>query len=153
MSVPLPVLGLDLRDQDVLTLLTMCLWGEARNQPEAGIIGVAWVIRNRVVDGRYGETWKDVMLAPKQFSCFLAGDPNLRKMMEPEQYGTLGIWNRCAAVAEGVYRGDIPSNVGRATHYHSVRKPKAARRWPPLWAGSMRRVAVIGDHIFYEAQR
>jgi len=105
-SVPLPVLGLDLKDQDTLTLLTMCLWGEARNQPEEGVVAVAHVVRNRVLSGKWGDTWRDVLLAPKQFSCFNPNDLNRIRMMEPQRYGTLGIWNRCAEAAEKVYKGE-----------------------------------------------
>lgn len=153
MSVPLPVVGLDLRDQDTLTLLAMCLWGEARNQTEEGLIAVGCVIRNRVLSGRFGASWKDVMLAPKQFSCFNPDDPNRRKMMEPDRYGTPGVWARVARVAEGIFRGETKDITDGSDHYHTVQRPKGAKVWPPSWARRMTKTLVAGDHVFYRSAR
>lgn len=150
MRVPLPFAHLPLEDQDTLTLLTMCVWGEARNQPHAGKVAVACVVRNRVIQSpRFGDGWKGVLLKPKQFSCFNPGDPNAKKVLEPDQYSTLGIWNECAEAAYGVFKGEVPDNTAGACWYFTVKKPKGARVWPPKWSHELAKRCVIGDHVFY----
>ena len=150
MSVPLPIPHLPYKEQDTLVLLTMVLWGEARNQTHEGLTGVAWVIRNRVLDAkeRFGHDWKSVILKPKQFSCLNPDDPQAAMMLYPQRYSTPEIWRRCAEVAEGVFRGDLADPTSGANHYYTVRRPRWAKAWPPRWAGSMTKTVVLGDHQF-----
>ena len=58
-------------------------------------------------------------------------------------------WRRAVEVARQVLLGGSSARlaeVGNATHYH-------ATSVLPLWASDMRRVDIIGHHVFYEASR
>lgn len=59
-----------LADCDEMDILIACLMGEAEAEDIIGKIAVGCVIRNRVLDSRWPDTFKDVCLQPKQFSCF-----------------------------------------------------------------------------------
>jgi N-acetylmuramoyl-L-alanine amidase len=65
------------KDRDVLA---RTLWGEARGEGLAGMVAVAWSIRNRVEDGKdkswWGEGYTGVCQKPYQFSCWNKNDPN-----------------------------------------------------------------------------
>ena len=52
-----------LNDLDLLTALIM---GEAESEPLLGKIAVACVVKNRLNDRRWGNTWQDVMLQKYQ---------------------------------------------------------------------------------------
>ena len=58
----------DMSDIDLLTALCM---GEAEAEPLLGKIAVAQVVYHRTQDNRWPNGWRDVMLQPYQFSCFL----------------------------------------------------------------------------------
>lgn len=137
------------RALDEARLLALCLWGEARGETMAGKIAVASVIVNRAkAGGWFGATVRDVILKPKQFSCFNAGDPNHIPLCLRAQ-----LWNHyiqkdkalreCFRIAEGVLSGAVKGNVGGATHYKTTACAAS-------WAASMERVAVIGNHEFFE---
>ena len=141
-----------LSDQDILALT---LFGEARGEPIEGQIAVAQVIRNRVRidignDGKpdwWGEGYRGVCLAPKQFSCWNDGDPTqkaiidkvgvLRVSLDPGQPMRQLHW-----IAHGIIDGDVFGTLHGATHYH-------AESIAPSWAKSMIVVARKGHHIFY----
>src|SRR5688572_17412765 len=79
---------IDFTESDV-DAMARTLYGEARGEPEAGQIAVAWVIRNRVTtDLRgdkkpdwWGEGVQGVCVNPSQFSCWRTDDPNRAKML------------------------------------------------------------------------
>ncbi len=51
------------------------VYGEAGGESAEGQEAVANVIRNRVLSGRYGQGYEDVITAPRQFSVWNPGDP------------------------------------------------------------------------------
>lgn len=65
------------RDRDILA---RTWWGEARDEFLASQIAAAWIIRNRVNDGKaklwWGEGYTGVCQKPCQFSCWNRNDPN-----------------------------------------------------------------------------
>lgn len=132
-------------------------YGEARNQPIAGIQGVLSVQKTRVSLGKWGATWASVVLADRQFSCWNDHDPNsdmlldlahklINHTFEPSSNPIL---DACIFVATRVMNGDYQSNVGRAMHYFN---PKVVT---PAWAteAPAHQVAHIYDHVFYEGVR
>ena len=107
---------------------------EARGEPDIGKAAVAYVILNRIKDPRWGDSIKEVVHEPYQFSYL----KDKHKQTPPTNHD----WITARKIAHGVISGTISNPVGEATHYHSVRvNPKRAKRLEP--------VALIGKHIFY----
>ncbi len=123
-----------------LTLLAIAIWREARGEPNEGKIAVGEVIRNRVDDSRWPDTWEDVILQPWQFSAFNKGDPNATKFPDP----TTRAWLDCYAAACSVYEiGPEKGYANGANHYCAVSVH-------PSWARTDKLVAQIGRHKFYK---
>lgn len=141
---------LDTLDEAEIVALTA--WGEARNQPILGIVGVLSVIRNRYLNGHWGATFKAVCLAHLQFSCWNEGDPNRAQMLafaqilnagQPMPYDPPLLV--CQLLANELVAGRIRSNVGDAMFYFAP-----ASTPTPTWAlPPAKRVALIGSHVFY----
>ena len=56
-------------------LLARCVWGEYRGSDDVQVVAVAWCILNRVDDARFGNTIKEVVTAPWQFSGYQPTNP------------------------------------------------------------------------------
>lgn len=90
-----------------LDLLIAVIRGEAESEPFIGKLAVACVIRNRVNDRRWPDTYREVILRPKQFSCFMDGffRPGIFRHEENQLW-----WRECKFAAWGVLHncvGDI----------------------------------------------
>jgi len=79
---------------------------------------VGSVLRRRVQDRRWPDTYNDVALQPAQFSCFNAGDPNFEKLMNPETYEKHEVIQQLHWVANGIVYGLLLDNVAGANHYY-----------------------------------
>lgn len=133
--------------------VALTLFGEARGESLDGQIAVASVLRNRLLDGRWGQSLTAVCLAPWQFSCWNEADPNRPLLLQLAQQ--LGaplspdpidpVLRRCLWIADGVVTGVLPSTVKRATHYYAV-----ALRDTPRWAKTGSLVGRVGGHLFFE---
>lgn len=163
-------------ERDVV-IMALTLYGEARGLDTEGQTKVAWVIRNRAERfgfvgtshvGAEGAVAK-ACLMPWQFSCWNDGDPNasalkalLREFDKTGErpYGLDHQFKIATAVLEGIVE-DITNG---ADHYHTIRAPRWADRWPPTWAKAYGVVAcdtiVDGDgetiadprgHVFYSS--
>ncbi len=135
-----PALGISLGVLEGLAYAALTILGEARGEPIEGQIAVAWVIRNRVEHGWRGTDYKSVVLAPKQFSCWNKGDPNLALLQAikgaPKEFmGALGIML-------AVYGDKLPDPTRGAVSYYN---PAIVE---PSWAPSMIVTAAIGRHRF-----
>lgn len=107
---------------------------EARGESDVGKAAVAQVVINRTKDPRWGDSIKEVIHQPHQFSYL----KDKHKQSKP----TADDWNTAMKIAHGVISGTISNPVGEATHYHATRvKPK--------WAKKLEPVAKIGQHVFY----
>ncbi|MGH9576122.1 MAG: cell wall hydrolase [Terriglobales bacterium] len=148
-SVPIPHPHRPLREQSGDVLLAMCIFGEARGEPEEARLAVGHVVRNRVRSPhqRYGRGWHGVMLKKWQFSCFLPGDPNLAKLLHPVEHEPAEVWERCWRAANCVYAGAAADNSGGATHYFD----DSLRGCPPLWAARYVRTVKLGRLHFFRA--
>ena len=134
------------------------IYWESRNQSVKGMMAVAMVTRNRVLDTRFPHTycevvhegptrpsWKDpTKYHPVknrcQFSWYCDGkaenvpaaDADLFKFMH--------------ALAFKIYHGNLLDITYGATHYH-------ADYVKPAWAESKTRTIKVGNHIFYRWER
>lgn len=118
--------------------LAKTIYGEARGESIETMFAVGWVIRNRLQVRRHGNTYKDVVLQPKQFSCWNEGDPNY-KVMEGMLEGKL--WEVCISVAMIVMRSAEKHNpVPNVRHYYD----KSLDSNPPYWAEEGEYMSIYG---------
>lgn len=136
----LPNPSMPMNRQRDLTLLALCVFGEARGESQAGRNAIAHVVLNRwKIGGWFGTGIAGVILKPFQFSCFNTKDPNYKLMLNP---GNVPGWKESAEAAIAAYFGYSADPTGGATYYH-------ATRITPSWASSMTRTKTIGSHRFY----
>ncbi len=134
-------------------VVALTLYGEARNEPIEGIVAVACVIRNRMRTHYRGQTYREVCLAPWQFSCWKkeGGAANhaavlaLAASILNEQPIEDAAFRECAWVADGVRLDTLRDRVGRSRHYHA-----AALTPLPKWAVGQIPAYRIHHHWFYE---
>lgn len=124
-------------------IVARTIWGEARGEPRLGRLAVAWVIQNRYDSNKWfsADTYAGVVIRDKQFSCWNAGDPNKKALIEIGQ-SDAG-YQTCVHAAIGAMQGIENDPTGGATHYHT---PSV---FPP-WSRGQRPTAEIGNHVFYK---
>lgn len=137
------------KDRDVLA---RTLWGEARGEGMAGMVAVAWSIRNRADmdlhnDGKpdwWGEGYAEVCQKPFQFSCWNKNDPNYPFLSGAKPIPAAE-FVMCRLAAEQVIGGLKPDPTGGATHYYATTMPV-----PPAWAAKAAQTIKLGHHIFFK---
>jgi N-acetylmuramoyl-L-alanine amidase len=147
-------------DAEVLAALNdrgcyaLTVWAEARGCSDAGRRGVASVIHNRKVSGRWGQTYRSVCLWPWQFSCWKAegGVANhaalmalARALLDPTPTVLPASFEACRVIADHAINGTLEDQTHGATHY--LTESLYASR-PPSWARTMDVMARIGGHVF-----
>lgn len=126
------------------------LWGEARGTGLLDMLGVAAVIRERVLRpgwwSRPNDDWISVCRSPWQFSCWNSNDPNRSKLYRAEELERAA-FNRAWRIADYTIHcmtdRDVLQlfNVGSMddipAHYHdrSIDTPKA-------WGTQLKEIAV-----------
>jgi N-acetylmuramoyl-L-alanine amidase len=116
-----------------LACLARNIYFEARGEPEAGQYAVAEVTMNRKASGIYPRTVCGVVYEKSAFSWTAYG-------VLPEPGGEA--WRRAQEIAEEVYYGRHTPVLNGALYFH-------ATYVKPDWAAERRRIARIGNHIFY----
>ncbi|HYC57237.1 MAG TPA: cell wall hydrolase [Candidatus Binatia bacterium] len=136
--------------------VALTILGEAMPGSLDAMRDVGAVIRNRLALGRWGDSYKDVCLAPWQFSTWreAGGRKNYERIMrharillDPTQARAEdvieAIW-----VAEGIMTGMLRDSVSGATHYYAplamVPKGKV-----PSWAKHQTPVKAAHGHVFF----
>lgn len=114
---------------------TIC--AEAGGEPWAGQVMVGEVIARRSLNSSM--SIRDVCLAPKQFSCWNNRGTMELRMQTMRKHPA---WADCLTIAESICQPGYKP-VSPATHYYAFNKIKM-----PVWAESMRLVAVVGGHYF-----
>lgn len=131
-------------------VLALTIWGESRGEPVEGQIAVACVVRNRRL-GHAAPTpeWRAICLAPEQFSCFNADDPNDGPIARAAAALMTGADTPDLAqalwIADGLIAGHVKDNTRGATHYLVT---ALLRSHPPTWAAGQPVLAAIGHHSF-----
>jgi len=130
--------------------MALTMWGEARSSGEEGMRAVGHVIANRRLSGRHGAFATDTVSEAWQFSCWNAGDPNLRAMQNVETLPHAGreyrMWLAAKRIAGEILTGRSADPTGGALFYH-------ADYVAPRWADGMPVTAAIGHHLFYLSAR
>lgn len=121
----------------------LCIWREARGEPYSVKAAVGAVLVNRMRDAasRWPKVLHRVVLQPKQFSSFSAGDPNSTKF---PLTGTGLDWVAfldCQRAVGDALVGIDP--VEGANHYYDVSIPE------PSWADPAKYVKTVGKLRFY----
>jgi spore germination cell wall hydrolase CwlJ-like protein len=129
-------------DQEALTLT---IWGEARSEPIEGKLGVAAVIRNRVLAHYRGATtYLEVCTARAQFSAWTDEAAEMKAAQQalagthPDTSLLL-----CGEIAKATIAGLIPDNTSGANHYYALTIP------PPSWALNATPLITLGHQRFY----
>lgn len=117
--------------------LTRTVYGEARSQKAHEIKAIARIIINRWASGRWGSSMQEVVLAPAQFSCWNADDPN-RPIVESVHVEKLPGWNRVRRLVDEAWRehrAGVPDPTRGALNYHHGAQPWWAKGAIPLTIG------------------
>jgi N-acetylmuramoyl-L-alanine amidase len=134
----------DISAQVHVDVLARTLWGEARGEPVAGRLAVAWVVLNRVARNsakRFGATIAEVCRKPFQFSCWNASDPNRAKIERVDVDDP--VFRDCLELARQVVNGSLAADpTAGSDHYH-------ANGVQPNWAKGHAPIRTIGRHRFY----
>jgi N-acetylmuramoyl-L-alanine amidase len=136
-SGDLPAMVAQLRSADPgsreLECLATGIYFESKGEPLAGQLAVGKVIANRTQSGRFPSSYCGVLFQRGQFSFVHGGRlPTVARANRQ--------WQTAVAIAKIVDQGLQQSAAGNALFFH-------ARYVSPSW--HMRRVASIGNHIFY----
>jgi len=103
-----------------IILLAFTLFGESSGERVAGKIGVGSVIRNRVEHSIFPNTYTEVLLQDKQFSCWNGNE------VYKHIYRSTGIFYKkydrrafkhCVWIAEGIYNNKIEDSTNGALWY------------------------------------
>ena len=136
----------DLIDPDNLSKEQRCLaeavYFEARSESEEGQAAVAQVVLNRVKSGLYPSSICGVVYQNRHrhLACqfTFACEGKALRVSESES------WDRAKRIASAVLEGKTYlADVGGATHYH-------ANYVRPYWAKRLKKMDVIGRHVFYK---
>jgi N-acetylmuramoyl-L-alanine amidase len=124
------------------------LWGEARNQGSYGMQAIGEVIRNRVADPRWPDTFVGVCTQPKQFSCWNSADPNAELLRtvtldDPE-------FKLATTVATEIVTAHYAASqlVSGANHYLTQVLFAGPNR--PSWADPKKVTGYVGAHVFFK---
>ena len=136
----------DLIDPDNLSKEQRCLaeavYFEARSEPPEGQAAVAQVVLNRMKSGLYPSSICGVVYQNRHrhLACqfTFACEGKVLRTTETEA------WDQAKQIASAVLEGKTYlAEVGGATHYH-------AKYVRPYWAKRLKKMDVIGQHIFYK---
>lgn len=122
--------------------LALVVWREARGEPHDGKVGVAAVIRNRVLATHLADQWDDVIERKWQFSSMTAPGDGMLVQWPRDGDST---WVDSMNVAEGIFSGTTPDNTGGSTLYCNLSVCH------PAWADSSTPTVKIGNHSFFKA--
>ncbi len=117
---------------EALLWLSLCVYHEARGEPQLGQQAVADVVLNRA-DNR-GLSVREVVLQPSQFSWTHQIEPNEWTPRDAEAAVSC-IKSSFKALLEG-------DTTKGSTHYHNSSVT-------PYWTGTMELRLVVGSHRFY----
>lgn len=117
--------------------LSRNIYWETQHEPLIGQIGVANITYNRVLSGRWGDNFCDVVYSPKQFSW-----TNSKKIRNATPKNEKQ-WERAKHSAMLFTRGVRVTNLDKSQFYYAnyIKAPK--------WSKTMKREAKLGQHIFF----
>lgn len=121
---------------DVVRTLALNMYHEARGQGVAGMQMVGEVTLNRVASVDYPNNVCEVVYQRSQFAW------TKRKDTVPKEQDQ---WNLALYISERLLNGDMKRFNNGATHFYNPDNEEK-----PRWARKFEKVAIVGDHIFYD---
>jgi Cell Wall Hydrolase len=124
------------RQMDEVLWLARAVLSESDRTEEQRL--VAWVIRNRVETNFRGDTYRDVVLEPRQFSAFNSATPRRDYILGLDQSDKVPSWMNALAVSINVYQSrarDRPFGIDTRHYYSPVSMVGPSE---PTWAASGR---------------
>jgi N-acetylmuramoyl-L-alanine amidase len=135
---------LDIPNLTEVFLLALCIYREARGEPDEAKFAVGCVVRNRVQHpGWWGHDYFTVITKPWQFSSFNKGEVNSIVFGSPGDVA----WQSCFEIAWRILFGG-PDTTNGATYYYD----KSLDKNPPKWAAESVHTADIGSFHFFVAK-
>lgn len=120
---------------EAVVWLTLCVYFEAQGESQAGQVAVVHTILNRAAQRQ--QSVIEVIQAPNQFSWL---HDNI-----PDAITDFAAFSRCAKSVAIALDDRLQGQTMRGVnHYYNPKKVDPA----PYWAGSMKVVAEIGNHLF-----
>lgn len=116
-----------------MACLTEAIYFEARGESTAGQVAVANVIRNRVNEDRWPDTYCGVVHQNAQFSYYWDDIPE--KFSSPQAKA------KAANISINIIVGNLSDNTSGATNFHTIDIPNP-------W--NLTKLKTIGRHIFYK---
>ena len=137
-------------DIDNFNLLTGLIVGEAASEEFMGKLAVGCVVRNRVHDIRWPDTYQGVILQTKQFSCFnhIAREsdiPHEDIIKYFTRYFQVVWWRECRAAAHLVLYDWVDDITKGANHYYAYELIDV-----PGWAQDRGAVLKTTGHHFFK---
>lgn len=124
-----------------INCMAKVIYHEARGEPLIGQSAVAWVLKNRVNNPRYPNTYCDAAYRPAAFT-------GLRKRKD---YSNDAAWKQAVRVAILVHQNDIEDHTNGALYYIN---PKKVKNFPkhllPQYA--VKTVSLF-NHDFYKPKK
>jgi len=116
---------------------------EAAGESEEGKIAVAYVILNRIKNGGWGDSIKDVVTSPWQFEPWMTKRAEMEKLSPDDPS-----YKDAARIADGVLVGHMPDPTAGAMYFLNPTMVRERRGGSlPSWAEGEGQP--IGRHIFY----
>ncbi len=105
---------------------------------------IAWVVRNRVENGRWGSSYKEVVLSPSQFSGLDSWDTQYHININLEYDTNNSIWRKALTIAEEVYNADNDDRIlsNSVQHFYSPHVVKT-----PSWAENKKPVLITYNNV------
>ncbi len=146
---------MDIEKVNDLQLLIAVIIGEAAGESIVGKMAVACVIRNRKHDlSRWHDTWREVILQKKQFSCFnhlpRSGSipTTLIHRYFMTQFSELW-WRECRIAAWGVLYNFHKDITNGANHYYAPALVDEPPYWVFIGGYEAEPCFEVGAHSFY----
>lgn len=100
---------------------------------------IAWVVRNRVEDGRWGYSYKKVVLSPSQFSGLNSWDSQYHINVNLDYDTNNSIWQKALIIANEVYNANKNDRILSVSvqHFYSPHVVKI-----PSWAENKKPVLI-----------
>jgi len=142
-----------LKELSDVEIVALTIIGEARGEPVEGQIAVANVIRNRIIKSRAVKYWQ-VVLEPKQFSCWNEFDANyhylvdLATLMLNGQKLYEAVQVQIIYITRGVLGNELMDNTRSAHYYMTTNLFNSDKR--PSWAKVIKTQKRIGNHTFFD---
>jgi len=121
-----------------IDILARTIYGEAKANSTMDAKAIACVVMNRCAYPNWPNTPAKVCKQPYQFSCWNNGDPNLDRIMSPND----DWWPECQKIATAAVSGKIDDATMRSTHYHT-------REVKPLWSKGKKPVYETDGHLYF----